>query len=1355
MEEAKLVHPFQGIKAKGNLKVLSPLISSKESGNIQEQKYELKNQLLHEIFEQQADLTPNARAIECGSFHLTYQELDQSVNQLCHLLLQRGVRKGSTLGILLDRSEWPVQAILAALKVGAAYIPIDPNYPVERIVHIAKQASLSLLLSECSLMEKARSSFSGPTLDLPAQSSLLKRMPTRRPDNTDLKTQPMDLAYIIYTSGSSGHPKGVMVEHRNVVRYVQAFNQICATGPQDRVFQGFSLVFDGSVEEIWMAFSNGSTLVIPEKSSPRFGNELGAYLSSMQITYFSTVPTMLSTITQKIPSLRTLVLRGESCPSELIQRWSRPELKIWNVYGPTEATVNTTAKECLPGERITVGRPLNGYELHILDEQKNPCLPGQKGELYIGGDTLARGYLGQNEKTEESFLHLQEGKRFYKTGDLMSWNENGELEFFGRIDSQVKIRGYRVELSEIESILLEHKNIRNSALTLHQVEGNHVLAAYVTLRDPHEKLERTELLNLLESRLPPYMIPSFLDVLEAFPLLASGKADRKQLPFPRFPLVREAKNFREPVGEMEIAIARAWKNVFQIEKISANAHFFRDLSGHSLSAAKTVTLLRSYGYPETQVRDIYSYPVLETLAAKIKAKRVPVQKTNSASSPDFHFSPFRYYLCGIAQFVSSIFLYGLYTTPFVLIFPRWLNWFYGETSFRSVMIPSLLIAASTWPALLVFSIIAKWLLLGEIKNEPFPLWGWKYFRFWLSEKISALAGRSILEGTPLLSLYLRAMGARIGANCILETAMIGVPDLLSIGANTSIGAGSQLLGFRVEGNTVRVGTIHIGERCYIGIHSCLGLNVRMENDSTLGDQSLLPDHQSIEKGSAMFGSPPIRQAFPLPVPSEKSVKSINGFCLGVSQILGIGLITFAYLSPMALPAVLTRHFFLENSIWICALTTLLFVPVGFTFYSIYSIALKRMILWEAKPGDYDVYSFFYVRKWLADKIISATRYTLLPLYTTIYFPPWLRMAGAKVGRRAEVSTLWYFSPDLIEIGAGSFFADGSIIGGKRIHRGRFQIARNKIGERSFVGNSAILPIGKSLGDRCLLGVQSVPPMEFSKTPDGSDWLGSPSFQLPLRQPSLAFSDKETFEPTTSLIIQRLFIDGLRILIPSLIALSSVILGAMGFSAIFRFGGNRALIFLAPILVLGLGWLSAFLVIALKWSIMGRFRPTIKPLWSRYVWWNELVNGAYESIMAPAMAFYLGTPMISLFLRAIGCKIGKYTHIATTLFSEFDLVKIQDHASLNHGAVIQNHLFEDRIFKSSHLSIGEYCSVGNMSVVLYDSEMKPGSRLGPLSLLMKGEILPKGAIAIGIPNSTATLEYEKFLAEPEGEVRKAG
>lgn len=1306
---------------------------------------------LHELFEEQVDRRPDAPALICEGALMSYAELDWRTNQLARYLRLAGARPESLIGLYFDRSMSPVIAILACLKAGAAYVPLDPAYPVERMRHILSEAAPVLLLTERALLEQSTALFKRQIIALDDAARAVSDFPSHRLSRDETGVSPENLCYVIYTSGSTGQPKGVMTEHRSAFRFVRAFNRVCATRPGDRVYQGFSLGFDGSVEEIWMAFSNGSALVVGTPQTPRFGDELGQFLSDNGVTYLSTVPTLLSTITRGVPTLRLLVVSGEICPAELVNRWTRTGLRMFNVYGPTEATVNTTAAECTAGAPVTIGRPLPGYELYILDESLCPVPRGGKGELFIGGATLARGYLNRPELSAEKFLSrpgISAGARLYRTGDLVRENEQGELEFFGRLDDQIKIRGYRVELAEIESVLLEHPQIRSASVKLVQHDGLPQLAGYVVLREAGQPLDRDGLLSYLEARLPAYMLPAHLDVVQTLPLLASGKVNRAALPAPVVPLLRGTARQVAPATALEAQIAAVWSRILGLTQVSVEDDFFHDLGGYSLLAAQMVTQLRGELRQEVTVRDAYQFPTIRKLAAYLTgladSRAPPRAQLTPRPAPSsklvFASQPRRVRWTTTAlQLFSTYWLSGFGILPLVGYFLLGRAWLGGSVSTARLAGWSMAIALLSWPAGLFLSIIAKWLLVGRYRAGAYPLWGFYYFRFWLASRLQAGSGVGLLVGTPLLPLYYRLMGARVGRDCTLNTALCTCWDLIRIGDDTSIGADTQLLGYRVENGRLLLGRIDIGSRCFIGIHSALGLDVQMEDDARLDDQSLLADRQVIRAGMACLGSPahPGRVEVPEP-PADRPVRR-RPVLLAIAQLasmLALSVLTLPLLLPMLGLLTACWVFAYWNHLALAAACLAASAPAGVVVSCLVFAGLKRLVLSRARPGVYPVGSLVYLRKWLSDGIMRSSRANLLPLYTTLYLPPWLRLLGARIGARAELSTVWHFSPELVEVGEESFFADGAIIGGMRIFRGQFAIGLNRIGRRSFVGNSAILPVGASLGDRCLLGVQSIPPPappgSARGTPDGTEWLGSPSFALPPRPQVGNFAAQVLFQPSRKLYLQRAAIDALRILIPAYVGLATLAASVLTLNFTLGWLGLGAMVALAPLIAIFFDLIAMLLVAGLKKLVMGTFKPVIKPLWSMYVWLNEMINGVYESIMAPAIAPYLGTPLAAPLLRLLGCKIGRHTFIATTLFSEFDLVEIGDYAALNFGAVIQNHLFEDRVMKSSYLKIGPSCSVGNMAVVLYDSEMQEGAVLGPHSLLMKGETLAPGERWHGVP-----------------------
>lgn len=1308
----------------------------------------MKTSCLHEFFEMQADMRPDHPALICREEQLSYGHVEQRANQLARHLRDHDVGPGSLVALYFERSEKPIISVLATLKAGAGYVPIDPAFPKDRMQHILDESGASVIVSESVLSGGIPDTFDGSVVLIDGQAMEIAAHSSERVSLEETQVTPDDLTYVLYTSGTTGRPKGVMPEHRNVVEFVSSFNEVCEITPDDRVYQGFSLGFDGSVEEMWMAFSNGASLVVGTPEIIRLSHEVARLFKEQEVTVFSTVPTFLSMFEEDIPSLRLVIVSGEVCPPELVDRWARPGRRMLNVYGPTEATVNTTVAECQPGKPVTIGKPLKGYTTHILDERMQPVAPGTSGELYIGGVGIARGYFGQPELTRKQFvsnlfLGSDSREKFYRTGDLVSENVDGELEFHGRIDRQVKIRGYRIELTEIESVLREHPAIQMAVIDVFERDSIQQLAAYVVLREISAPWSRDSVLQFLRDRLPAYMIPGYLDVLVEVPTLASGKVDRKRLPEPEAPLVETERDIVMAVTELECQLKEAWEAVFRVSPISVEDDFFLDLGGYSLLAARMVSLMRKDCLVEVAIRDCYRFPTIRQLAEylterqeeRAAADACETEQVKQPSSREVFESVPRWQrgLCYALQGVFLALFYGVASLPVATFILMILGLMKGLFALSTVIVTAAALMFLSYPALLASSIVLKWVVIGRYKAGRYPLWSIYYFRWWLATRFQAISGLGILSGTPVMSLYYRMMGAQVGKNCIIDTPQCTVYDLVNIGDDTSIGSQTQLLGYRVEDGMLVIGGVEIGSRCFVGTHCVIGLESRMEDDAVLDDLSLISDGEVISAGESRRGSPAEKSDVPLPQVTEEQASSRRPFLYGMCYFLLLGVLTTVMIAT-TLPtvALLLGAYSLGGIPWLI-LMILPAAPLSVITFCLLVAAIKKVILPCVEPGLYPIESWFFLRKWLVDTFIAVSRSYVHNLYTTIYLSPWLRMLGARIGKRAEISTVSQMTPDLTIIGDESFFADGSMVGGRRFFRGQVQLAENRIGRRSFVGNNAMLPAGASLGDGCLLGCLSTPPGGVGATTrDGTEWLGSPSFELPYRQKVGGFEIHETYEPGRKLYIQRYLIDAVRILLPNLIGISALLLFVAYIVVAFDVLSVPGILLSLPVAGLTLALLTALSVVAVKKVLMGTFEPVFKPLWSVYVWWNEVVNGVYETVGSPILAPMLGTPFYAWYLRLLGCRVGKHVYLETSLFSEFDLVEIGDYAALNSGVVIQNHLFEDRVMKSSRLKIGDECSVGNLSVVLYDTEMQSGSVIGPLSLLMKGETLPPSTRWEGIP-----------------------
>jgi amino acid adenylation domain-containing protein len=492
---------------------------------------------VHELFEAQAALTPEAVALVQGDLTLSYAELNLRANRLAHHLRALGVRPDRRVAICVPRSLEMVIGLLAALKAGGAYVPLDPAYPVERLAHMLADSEPVVLLASLALPD-GLDRFLGGGLAILDPRLPLDGLPGTNPDPAAVGLTPRHLAYVIYTSGSTGQPKGVMIEHRGVCNLVQAQIRAFGVEPGSRVLQIASFSFDASVSEILMALCRGAALHLPAPGVCLAGGTLIRALERGRITHATLTPAVLAALPAHIQlgSVRTLVVAGDTVTEAVVRRWA-PGRRLINAYGPTEATVCATLHECCAQGlgNPPIGRPMANTRIYILDGQGRPVATGVTGELHIGGVGVARGYLNRPELTAERFpadpFSPTPHARMYRTGDLGRWLPDGTIEFLGRNDLQVKVRGFRIELGEIEARLLEHPAIREAVVVARRDDRRREkrLVAYLT---SDFLLEADTLRTHLADRLPSYMFPTAFVRMEALPLTPNGKLDRRALPAP-------------------------------------------------------------------------------------------------------------------------------------------------------------------------------------------------------------------------------------------------------------------------------------------------------------------------------------------------------------------------------------------------------------------------------------------------------------------------------------------------------------------------------------------------------------------------------------------------------------------------------------------------------------------------------------------------------------------------------------------------------------------------------------------------------------------------------------------------------
>ena len=604
-----------------------------------------REKLLHELFEEQVRRTPQALAVVCGDEQLTYEQLNRRANHLAHYLIKRGVRADQLVGLCLAPSPELLVGMLAVLKAGGAYVPLEPSHPAERLGYMLEDCAATWMLAS-ERTEPLLPAGSAQTVALDRDWAVIEREESGNPACRDRGVTAEHLAYVMYTSGSTGQPKGVMVEHRNLVNYtyqaVQRFDVARGTG----ALIGTSLGFDLALTGLYPPLVCGKPVRLFADTQDLQG--LGAaLLSSRDLAPVKLTPSHLTALLSLLPAqqlkgcVRVLVLGGEALTAEGVQQWwqADADTRIFNHYGPTETTIGCVMHELDRAQvgsngSIPIGRPIANARIYILDEQREPVAIGDVGEIYIGGAGVARGYLNRPELTAERFVkdpfqaRKPEGAadaqaRMYRSGDLGRWRADGTIEYLGRNDQQVKIRGYRIELGEIEAQIRKDAQVRDAVvLAREDVPGQKRLVAYLTHRGEAPALEA--LREQLKGSLPEHMLPAAFVVLDSLPLTASGKLDRRALPAPAGNGLGR-REYEPPQGEIEAALGSIWQEVLQVERVGRHDNFF-GLGGQSLLAVRVLSRIQTKLSVEVSLSMLFECPILSGLAARLRQELEEGQK---------------------------------------------------------------------------------------------------------------------------------------------------------------------------------------------------------------------------------------------------------------------------------------------------------------------------------------------------------------------------------------------------------------------------------------------------------------------------------------------------------------------------------------------------------------------------------------------------------------------------------------------------------------------------------------------------------------------------------------------------------
>ncbi|MDF1799935.1 MAG: amino acid adenylation domain-containing protein [Planctomycetota bacterium] len=1279
---------------------------------------------------------------------------------------------------------------VACLRLGVPYLAVDPTLPDDHARYLLEDAGAVLCLADEALVERAtdlggeRRTWARDWREELDGSAGVDVGPV----------PPQRLAYLIYTSGTTGRPKGVEVEQASLANLIGEDLEYFDLGPGDRVAQGSSPSYDSSLEEVWMALSAGATVVVMDGEVARSGPDLVTWLADEGITVLCPPPTLLRTtgcvdVAAALPELLLVYVGGEALPADLAATWGggsqgRPGPRLVNGYGPTECTVTCLRSEVCAPDDVRIGLPVRGSGAWVLGPDGEDLPAGESGELWISGASLARGYRGLPELTAERFpTHPQHG-RCYRTGDLVRAGEHGELYYLGRIDSQVQLRGHRVELGAVDARLAELDGVAAAASTVHRRGGRDQLVAFLVAESPGAEPDLDLLRAQLAATLPEPMVPSALSWIEALPTSVGGKLDRRGLPGPVGPVGSRAEladqGARAEGGTLADVIARAFGEVLELGGPPRDdADFFQDLGGDSLAAALLVSeLRRTLDLADVAVRDVYAAPTAAGLALRVASanedhavSRVaqaaagsqPASRGTTASfGQRFWFTSAQgLWMLGELVFAAAV-LGGVVLGPGLRLVEALSPWALLLLSVPAGVGLGLVLAG---PMLLV-TWLAKRLLIGRYRPGRFAAFGSFHLRHWLVLRLARRLPWGLVRGTRLTDVFLRVLGAKVGAGVHVHRGVDlanGGWDLLDLGDGVVLEQDAVLRLVQLDAGELVVGAVRLGKDASVAVRAGLGPDGELGAGARLGALACLEAGAAVPAGETWCGTPAAR------VDGDTAAKYgearvdvgrsdgvgveglgatgararrarlgtdlgilLGGVVLGALRLLPLlGLLAWAFdgssteVASAVSDAVGSIETYLLLGVVLCCALVLDLLLVALVVRALgarVERAGDRFPIHGAATGP-------FVALWLATGLLDGAGTWLSG---SLFWPPWLRLAGMRVGRGAEVSTILDVLPRDITIGPESFLADGIYLGGARLERGHVQRAKTRLGRDTFVGNHAVIVAGADLPSELLIGVCTV----AASFPRSGAWFGQPPIELP-RPSEPEFDRSLTHEPSLVRRLNRLTWEAARLGLPMVAAglawLSLSLAYRESGTPMFGVGVEADLASaLAAIAVTGATGVVG--VLALKWLLLGRVRPGKHALWSCWCsrWdFHYVVWGLFGR---PGLAFLDGSLLQSFVLRLFGMRIAPGVLLGGGFAQVVDPDMLSFEAGATVAGVFQAHTFEDRVLKIGHLSIGPGATLGAGALAFYGVRLEAGSRARPQAVALKGELLAAGRDHGGVPLS---------------------
>ncbi len=1263
---------------------------------------------LVDIFRATVAAHPDTLALDNGRETLTYAALADAADDIADALVAVGVERGDRVGVRIPSGTTDLYiAILGILAAGCAYVPVDHDDPDERARVVFGEAGVAAVV----------------TADLVVRATAGTIPDSGVREDPDLT----DDAWIIFTSGSTGTPKGVAVTHRNAAAFVDAeslmFLQAAPIRPGDRVMAGLSVAFDASCEEMWLAWRYGACLVPAPRSLVRSGVDLGPWLIANAITIVSTVPTLVQLWpTGALDRVRLLILGGEACPPEIGARFATATREVWNTYGPTEATV-VACGALVTGELpVRIGLPLAGWDLAVVDEAGQPVPEGEEGELIIGGVGLARYLDDAKDQVAYAAMPSLGWSRAYRSGDRVRFDGVG-IVFAGRKDEQVKVGGRRIELGEIDSALLALPGVTGAGAAVRRsAAGNPLLIGYLTVTP---EFEAKAAIEQLRRDLPAPLVPK-LAVVEAIPTRTSGKIDRDALPWPLADGVLGAGAGVGTAAYQGTAgfIAEHWALVLGGPPASDTEDFF-DAGGDSLAAAELVSRLRER-FAEVTVADLYETPTLAALAEVLDGMATPQGRLNR----DVGIVPRKTQL---GQLAATVVLRSIAAL-------RWLVWIGLGNSLAATLLDIHWLPRAPWwllalgalalitpPGRMALSALGARLVLRGVEPGMHPRGGKVHLKVWLAERLADELGATNLSGAALIKTYARALGARIGADVDLHS-LPPITGMLDLGPGASIEPEVDLRGHWLDGASFILGPIRVRAGARVG------------SRSTLLPGADVGKRAEIAPGSAVFGNVPADEAWSgAPAAASGTARGpwadeappsrpawVIGYAVTALALAGLPLVAaLAGIASVAGPLADAP------SLGVLLGRALLWLPVaatvGFLVLAALVFLIVRLLGLGLTEGAHPVHSRQAWQAWTTLRVLDEARTWLFPIYSSTVTPVWLRALGARIGPDVEASTVLLI-PRFTDVREGAFLADDTLVASYELGGGWLRVADARVGRGAFVGNSGMASPGRKVPKQGLVAVLSAAPKR-TKAKAGTSWLGSPPQRL--RRESADTDATRTTAPPVRLRVARALVELARA-VPVWLHLALVVLAAAILEWLWLRSGWLAVL-LGGVVLVAVGAVGAAVATVAKWTLIGKVRPGNHPLWSSFIWRNELADTFTEVIAAPWFARSLtGTHVLNAWFRTLGAKVGHGVWCDTYWLPEPDLIDLRDGATVNAGCVVQTHLFHDRVLSMDTVTIAEGGTLGPNSVVLPAARIGRSATVGPVSLVMRGESVPDRTRWMGNP-----------------------